>query len=95
MPEDGDGFSGLLFVGQIIAVPFLAIPLGSLLIEIVGLAPGRLEENWLAPLICYAGVGFAEGYFTERVSGCADRFRRPFRLGFASVPDCDRGSARS
>lgn len=65
-------FSGLLFVAQMIAVPILSIPLGTLLVEILEFETGTRGANWLIPLVCYAAVGFAEGYFTEKISGSAD-----------------------
>ncbi len=71
MPEDGDSFSGLLFVAQIIAVPLLAAVLGSALVEFLDFVTGTHEGNWVVGLICYSIVGMAEGFFIQEASGSA------------------------
>ncbi len=72
MPADDRApFSGLLFVVQIIAVPLISAFLGMLLVEIYDLETGAREAQWLVALIAYAVVGLTEGYFTEKISGCA------------------------
>jgi hypothetical protein len=71
MPEDGDGFSGLLLVVQMIAVPLLASVLGLALVEFFDFATGTHGGNLLVALFCYSIVGLAEGFFVQKASGSA------------------------
>lgn len=61
MENEANGFSISVFLAQLLVVPLVGMLLGAVLVEFFDSASGS-RGNQLAAWICYAVVGFAEGY---------------------------------